>query len=419
MMYLFIYLFTLLFFSLFRFFVGISIAILFVWSLINMMHIEIIGIINNTGAIVQIITIISLIIIIIVMTPSYNTINYIFYDFENTTGWSEDYYVILLSILLPIFGLAGYDGPAHLAEETKSSRLSAPMGIIYTVLFSGILGLLLIIALMLTMQDINDAINGISGNAAVQIITQTAGQNVAFIFSWLIVVNIFFGGVSSITVTSRILFALCRDKATVFSDVLSKLNPTFKSPINAIIFLFICQCSLLLIPLNTSGGVQAFYSILSIYVVGLQISYLIPIALKVNTFIFHKNYIKISKKLKLSGMSLGMFSCPVGIISSIWLFITTIILLLPTTYPVNTASMNYACVAVGFVILFGILNWELNSKHTFQGPPRLDDDVIVFNFFLIQSHFLFTISFFSLDYTVIGQLLLMICPQFKIILDYL
>jgi hypothetical protein len=75
-------------------------------------------------------------------------------------------------------------------------------------------------------------------------------------------------------------------------------------------------------------------------------------------------------------MALGILSLPLGILSCLWLSVTTIILLLPTTYPVTSASMNFTVVAVGFVIFFGVINWELNSKHTFQGPPRDDDDVI-------------------------------------------
>ena len=357
--------------------VGLAISVLFVWSVINIFHIEKIGWVNNIGVTVQMLTIISLATVVLSMAPALNTASFIFFDYHNSTGFSQNYYVIMLSFLFPLFGFAGYDGPAHLAEETRGSSYAAPMGIVYTVVATGVFGFLLIIALMLSMQSIDDAIDGSSGNAAIQILSQTGGQNVACVFSWLLAVNIFFGGVSSITVTSRILFALCRDKATVYADTLSALNPTFRSPINAVIFLFLVQSSLLLIPLNSAGGSEAFYSILSICVVGLQISYLIPIAWKVMIYMWPAHHAKISLKLQLSPMSLGSWSFPLGVISTVWLSITTLLLLFPTTYPVTAQSMNYTCVAVGAVILFGILNWEMNSKNTFKGPPRSDDSVEV------------------------------------------
>jgi amino acid transporter len=343
---------------------------------INCYHITSICWINNLAALIQAATIISLVTVVLVNAPSFNTADYVLREFNNNTGFEETYYVIILSILFPLFGFAGYDGPAHLAEETKESSTAAPMGIIYTVLATGVFGLVLIIVLMITMQDIDDAIDGYSGNAAIQIISQNCGQYTASVFAWMLVVNIFFCGCSSVTVTSRIWFALCRDKATIFSEILSAVNPRFGSPIYGIAFIFIVQSILLLLPLNSDKGAEAFISIVGITVVGLQISYAIPIFLKVLSFTDSTQHEYVSEKMKNSDMALGILSLPLGILSCLWLSVTTIILLLPTTYPVTSASMNFTVVAVGFVIFFGVINWELNSKHTFQGPPRDDDDVI-------------------------------------------
>jgi amino acid transporter len=317
------------------------------------------------------------VIVVLVNAPSFNTVDYVLREYNNDTGFEETYYVIILSILFPLFGFVGYDGPAHLAEETKECSTAAPLGIIYTVLATGVFGFLLILVLMITMQDIEDAIDGYSGNAATQIISQNCGQYVASVFAWMLVVNIFFCGCSSVTVTSRIWFALCRDKATVFSEILSVVNPRFGSPIYGIAFIFVVQSILLLLPLNSDKGEEAFISIVGITVVGLQISYAIPIFLKVFSFLDSMQHAYVSEKMKTSDMALGILSLPLGILSCLWLFVTTIILLLPTTYPVTSASMNFTVVAVGFVAFFGVINWEFNSKHTFRGPPRDDDNVIV------------------------------------------
>jgi amino acid transporter len=357
--------------------VGLAIAVLFVWSVINCYHITSICWVNNLAALVQAATIISLVTVVLVNAPSFNTVDYVLREFNNDTGFEETYYVIILSILFPLFGFVGYDGPAHLAEETKECSTAAPLGIIYTVLATGIFGFLLILVLLITMQDIEDAIDGYSGNAATQIISQNCGQFVASVFAWMLVVNIFFCGCSSVTVTSRIWFALCRDKATIFSEILSVVNPRFGSPIYGIAFIFIVQSILLLLPLNSDKGQTAFISIVGITVVGLQISYAIPIFFKVFSFLDSTQHAYVSEKMKNSDMALGILSLPLGILSCLWLFVTTIILLLPTTYPITSASMNFTVVAVGFVTFFGVINWEFNSKHTFRGPPRDDDDVIV------------------------------------------
>jgi amino acid transporter len=318
----------------------------------------------------QVFTILLLVIVVLSGASKLNTAEYVFFGYNNDTGFSKYGYVLVLSLLLPLFAFSGYDGPAHMAEETIGSRQAAPMGIVYTVMATGISGFVLLVALLFAMQDIKGAIASKSGNAAIEIIAQTGGQGLACTFCWLLVINIFFGGVSSVAVTSRILFALCRDKASAFASSVGTVHPLLHTPVNAVIVLFVLQSALLLIPLSNYGGSEAFYTILSICVVGLQISYLIPIALKVYSFHLSDGMVA---RLEGSQMSLGFLSYPLGVLSSIWLFFTTLLLLLPTTYPITAVSMNYACVAVAATILLGWLNWELNSKYVFVGPPRLFD----------------------------------------------
>ena len=167
----------------------IAISVLLVWSLINCLKIQSIGWVNNIASFIQAATIISLVVIVLVIAPKLNKGPRAVSEYNNDTGFDQTYYVIILGLLFPLYGFIGYDGPGHLAEETKRSGKSASMGIIYTVFATGMFGFLLITALLLAMQDIDDAIGGESGNAAVQIILQCTGKRTASIFSWLLVVN--------------------------------------------------------------------------------------------------------------------------------------------------------------------------------------------------------------------------------------
>ena len=353
--------------------VSLAISVLFIWTILNFIRVEDIGWIYNMASVLQIGTILALSIVILSTAPHLNSLSFVFFDYNNSTGFTQEYYVVMLSFLYPLFGFVGYDSPAHLAEETKSSRKVSSMGIIYTVLGCGITGFLVLLALLFGLQDITQAIEGPSGNAAVEIIQQTAGRYVASVFSWILVINMFFTGMSSVTVTSRILYVLCRDKASHYAEPLATVHPHYRSPINASIFLFLIQFLLLLIPLFSARGVVAFYSVLSICVVGLQISYLIPVVLKVLIFINPEENSKMLARLQNSYISLGVFSLPLGILASIWLFFTTLLLLLPTNYPITGATMNYTSVVLIITIIVGIINWEYNSKHTFTGPPRSFD----------------------------------------------
>jgi hypothetical protein len=172
------------------------------------------------------------------------------------------------------------------------------------------------------------------------------------------------------------MYALCRDNAIVFSETLSQIHPTLHSPINSIIFLFFIQSSLLLIPLfNATGGTAALNNILSLSIVGFQISYLIPIFWKAFLFLSPEHSKKIYDLLENSSMSLGKYSAMLGQIACLWLTLTLLVLFLPFTYPVTSTSMNYTCVMLVGVLLFGTFNWEFYSKNNFRGPRRYDDQV--------------------------------------------
>jgi len=58
------------------------------------------------------------------------------------------FYVSCIGLLLCLFSFAGYEGGAHMAEETKNASSSAPKGIILTCIVTGITGLVYIAGLL-------------------------------------------------------------------------------------------------------------------------------------------------------------------------------------------------------------------------------------------------------------------------------
>lgn len=65
----------------------------------------------------------------------------------------------------------------------------------------------------------------------------------------LLLVNVFCAGFSSMTVTSRIGFAMARDKAFPYSEVLHRVHPTTKAPHTVIALVFVIDVLLCLLPL--------------------------------------------------------------------------------------------------------------------------------------------------------------------------
>jgi len=65
----------------------------------------------------------------------------------------------------------------------------------------------------------------------------------------MLLINLFFAGFSSMTVTSRIGFAMARDGAFPFSKQLHYVNPTTKAPDRVILLVFCIDVALCLMPL--------------------------------------------------------------------------------------------------------------------------------------------------------------------------
>lgn len=120
---------------------------------------------------------------------------------------------------------------------------------------------------------------------------------------------------------------------------------------------------LLLLPLVST---VAFDSIIGISTIGFDVSYGIPILLKV---IY--NY----DNFPPTQMSLGVYSNSLNILSVVWLFGTSILLLLPTASPVTTSSMNYTVVVVGGFSALSAVYWFTYAKDNFRGPSKGKSDV--------------------------------------------
>lgn len=88
--------------------------------------------------------------------------------------------------------------------------------------------------------------------------------------------------------------------------------------------------------------------------IGLQISYALPI--------FIKLLCADPAEFPHTPLSLGRTSSYMGAVAIIWLFSTSIFFFFPTESPVTASNMNYSIVVVGTVIVLGVINWELNSK---------------------------------------------------------
>jgi amino acid transporter len=171
-----------------------------------------------------------------------------------------------------LFSLNGYEAGAHLSEETTNATSSAPKGIVYTTIASAITGFVYILGLLYVAVDVDTVLNGDSNQAIVNVyqIAYTSKDGIptqagALAMTSLLIINLFFAGFSSMTVTSRIAFAMARDGALPFSKYIRGVNGKTKTPIPCIFLVFIIDAIFCLIPIGSS---TAFIAITSITTIG-------------------------------------------------------------------------------------------------------------------------------------------------------
>jgi len=331
-------------------------------ALLNVIRIDKLGIYNVFAAFFMMISSFVMVVTSLSLAPSLNTGAFVFGQANNDTGFANFGYVCLIGLLTSLFSFSGYEAGAHMAEETKDARKAAPKGIVHSVLAGVVSGFVYIVCLLFSMQNLENAEGSITNNATVQIFFDACGYTGGVALSSLLVIILFLAGVSSVTVTSRIAFAMVRDGAIPFSEFLRPVNKYTKEPIRMICVTYIFSCALILTQLGSS---TAFAAVTSITTIGFQISYMVPILLRIT----------IAREAFVKGpVNLGIFSIPLGILAVIWLTATSCFFIFPSVYPITVQDMNYACVMVGAIVILAGMWWVV-SAHSWFRPRRFGVEV--------------------------------------------
>jgi amino acid transporter len=290
-------------------------------------------------------------------------LSYVFTQSYNNSGFGSPIYAFLVGLLLAQWTFTGYDASAHVTEETVNPARRAPWGIVNSIFWSWVFGYIMLIALTVAIPDL--AKTAASSNPVLDIVTNALGTTGGLILFFGFVVAQWFCGLSSITSNSRMLFAFSRDGALPGSSWLHVVSKTFRTPARCIWVAAIIA----FIPALAQFWVPPIYSIVvSISVIGLYVSYVIPVLLA----LVYPN------RWKPGPWSLGRWWKPVAVVAIVWVAIISVILMLPE-YSVpadfkgnvidwlNTTGA-WAGPAVAIFLIVGGLYYLLYGRHHYTGP---------------------------------------------------
>lgn len=256
-----------------------------------------------------------------------------------------------------VFGIAllqaqwtytGYDASAHVAEETVMARLNSAWGVFLSVAVSAVVGYVVLMVLTFSITDI--AATATDGYPVLKVAYDNLSTFLANIVAVIIAGAMWLCGLASITSMSRMWFAFARDGGMPGYTLIRQIHPKWRTPVNSIVI----TCTLAALMLLWSG---AYYVVTAISVIFLYWAYGIPIFLNLRNKWRQKGEFTTPETAPWSLKKWGM---PLNIISIVWIFLISILLVLPPSELVLWTTV--------LICVFMVAYWQLDARKRFTGP---------------------------------------------------
>jgi amino acid transporter len=225
----------------------ITVVILVVQAVLVISSTRLLGLITS-GAVAIELGIVAVLVIalvtVMVFTASGNLDNL---TSRGITADPSDYFAIggglMAGMIMGLTTLVGFDSAANLAEEARDPFRSVPRAIVPSVVASGVVGLLFLIALTVAIKDV-PAVSD-SGSPVAAIIRGQLGPVMERVLLAGIVFALFGAGMVVMAASSRQVFAMARDERFPAHRLLRRVNPRTQTPVPATVLIVVVGVVLL------------------------------------------------------------------------------------------------------------------------------------------------------------------------------
>jgi amino acid transporter len=319
-------------------------------ALINHVGIRLVARLNDLSVTVHVLGVFAIVGALLLFAPK-QPVGFFFARLtSNTQGWPY-WWAFVVGLLQAQWTFTGYDASASLSEETVDPRRRVPWGILTAVVVSSVVGYLLLMSLTLAIKDIPAVLNArdASGHgipAVIAILTAALGDRAGALFTGLAAMAMWFCGLSTVTWSSRVIYAFARDEGMPASGTWRRVSAKHLTPAPAIWLSVVVA----LVATISSG---TYASVTSISVIGLYVSYIVPVYL--------------AWRIRGSMMEaprgpwhLGRCGSPINVVAMLWVVFISVILAIPDNM---RAGKTIA------VLTVALSAWYLLSeRHRFRGP---------------------------------------------------
>ncbi|KAI2467058.1 amino acid transporter [Annulohypoxylon bovei var. microspora] len=298
--------------------------------------------------------------IVLLATSDKNGARYVFAEFNNETGWSDGM-AWILGLLQSALSLIGFDAALHMTEEMPRPAEDAPRAIIYAVIVGGVTGVAFILVILFCITDPETVLNTPTNMPIAELILQGTGSRVAATILTLMLAVCFINGTNGcVTSSSRLLYAMARDKGIAYHGYFAHITPKLDVPVRTIVFTFVFNVLFGLLYLGPSVAFSAYAASTTIF---LNVSYVFPVL----TLLVRGRGVLRQHRSERTYFDLGRAGWALNVVAAIFVVVTSVFFCFPTGLPVSGDEMNYVVVVIGiFLILVGTY-WIVGGR-TFEGP---------------------------------------------------
>ncbi len=337
---------------------GMFILIIVSHGLLNTFGVNLVSLLSKVSAWWHVVGVLVIVAFLWILPSHHQSVSWTLTGWHNSTGWAFTPYVFFMGLLMAQYTYTGYDASAHVAEETRGAALSAPRGIVLSVVVSIVGGFILLYSITAAIQDASPsgldelAATGTGLPPAQVFLDALHNPAVAKFLLFIVCVAQYFCGMASVTANSRMTFAFSRDSALPGSRYWSIVNPRTHTPTNSIWF---CVVLSIILASPALFNATAYLAVTSIAVIGLYIAYVGPVFLRRRTADFEPG-----------PWNLGRWSPLIGWVAVVWVCVICVMFILPPVSPVTVDSFNYAPIAVIVVAVFATVFWYVRGREHFM-----------------------------------------------------
>ncbi|KAI1643576.1 amino acid transporter [Daldinia loculata] len=298
--------------------------------------------------------------IVLLATSDKNDAGFVFAEFRNETGW-PDGMAWILGLLQSALSLIGFDAALHMTEEMPRPAVDAPRAIIYAVVVGGVTGVAFILVILFCITDPDAVLNTPTNMPIAELILQGTGSRAAATVLTLMLAVCFVNGTNGcVTSSSRLLYAMARDKGIAYPNYFAHITPKLDVPVRTIVLTFAFNVLFGLLYLGPSVAFSAYAASTTIF---LNVSYVIPVVV----LLIRGRGVLRQYQAENTYFALGKGGWALNAVAAVFVIVTSVFFCFPTGLPVSADEMNYVVVVIGiFLILVGTY-WVTYGK-TFEGP---------------------------------------------------